>query len=175
MKVLSSWVSLVLAALVCGSVAGEEGQRIKYDEIVTLTAAVHVARQPNNDERLAVYFAIDNQYQVTLECGGQALVDIVKDDETTNVLVRSESLRVFPSKAFSYQLVHLVADHLKLPSGYDFVPQEYPSVEVICGVWNSLQYLPLEFCQKSNLEICNPDKISYFYLVKDYWLGSCRC
>ena len=174
MNTLSLWLSLVLATTLPGRVVSEELRGLKYNEDATLTATVHVARQPNK-EQLAVYLAIDNRYQNTIECGGQLLTAIAKGDETINLLIRFGNLRIFPSGAFSYPLVHLVADYLELPPGYDFVPQEYPIIKVSCRGWSYLQYLPLQFCQKSNLEMCNSDKVSYPYMIKKYWLGSCQC
>ena len=175
MNRLSLWLSLVLAAALYDRAVAVEVPQIGYHEDTILAATVHVIRQPGG-EQLAVYVAIDNQHIGTITCGGQLLTAIAKDDnKIVNLLVRFDNLRVFPSGAFSYPLVHLVADRLQLPSGYDYVAQEYPTIKVACRGWPSLQYLPQEFCHLSNLEMCSIDKVMYSYMIENYWLGACLC
>ena len=174
MNTLSLWLSLLLAALLCGRAVGEELRELKYHEDATLTAKVHVARQLDGGQ-LAVYLAIDNRYKNTIECGGQLLTAITKDDEKVNLLVRFGNLRIFPSGAFSHPLVYLVADRLELPSGYVYAAQDYPLIKVSCRGWSYLQYLHPRFCQQNKLEMCNGDKVSYPYMIDEYWLGSCPC
>ncbi len=174
MNTLSLWLVLVLAVIRPEHAAGEELRELKYNEDTTLAATVHVARQPDG-EQLAVYLAIDNRYKNTIECGGQLLTAIAKDGKTVNLLVRFGNLRVLPSGAFSYALVYLVADRPELPSGYVFVAQEYPSIKVSCRGWSYLQYLPAQFCWQHKLERCSADKVSYPYMIDEYWLGLCQC
>lgn len=174
MKTLSLWLSLVFAATLYDRAVGEELRELKYHEDATLTATVHVARQPDG-EQLAVYLAIDNRYKNTIECGGQLLTAVAKDDKTVNLLVHFGNLRVFPTGAFSYPLVYLAADRLELPPGYVYVVQDYPAIKVSCRGWSNLQHLPWKFCQRYQLEKCSGDKVSYPYMIDAYWLGLCQC
>lgn len=174
MNTLSLGLSLLLVVLLYDRAAGEELRELKYHEDATLTATVHVARQPG-EEQLAAYLAIDNRYKNTIECGGQLLTAITKDDKTVNLLVRFGNLRIFPSGAFPYPLVYLVADRFELPPGYVYVAQDYPAIKVSCRGWSNLQHLPWKFCQQYRLEKCSGDKVSYPYVIDAYWLGSCQC
>ena len=169
-----SLVALVLSALLGVRAAGEELRGLKYNEYTTLDAEVHVARQLD-EAQLAVYLSIDNRFKNTIVCGGQLLVAIEKDGKIVNLLLYFGSLRVFPSKAFSYPLVHLVGSRLELPPGYVFVAQEYPTIKVSCGGWSYLEYLHPKFCQQNEVATCNGDKVSYPYMIDAYWLGLCRC
>lgn len=174
MNTLSLWLSLVLAATLCGRAVGEKSNELDSHEYDNLEATVHVARQAK-DKQLAVYLAIDNHYQHTIECGGQLLTAIAKDSKTVNLLVRFGNLQVFPSGAFSYPLVYLVADQLALPEGYVFVAQDYPTIKANCRSWSYTQYLHPRFCRQSAVEMCSGDKVSYSYMIDEYWIGSCQC
>ncbi len=169
-----SWTVSVLSALLGVRAAGEELRELKYNENTTLAAEVHVARQPD-EALLAAYLSIDNRFKNTIECGGQLLAAIEKDGKIVNLLLRFGNLRVFPSEAFSYPLVHLVGSRIELPSGYVFVAQEYPPLKVSCRGWSYLQYLHPQFCQQNEVETCSGDKVSYPYMIDEYWLGLCRC
>ena len=167
----------VLLLLGSKTAVGEELSELAYHEDATLAAKVHVAQQPD-EQQLSVYLGIDNQFKNTIECGGQLLAEVEKDGRVINLLVRFGNLRVLPTRAFPYPLVHQVGGKMELPPGHVFVVREYPEIKVSCRGWDYHQYLHPEFCQQQrtlHVEMCSGDKVSYAYRRDNFWLGLCQC
>ena len=170
----SALVVLVLSSLLGVCAAAEELRELEYSEDTNLAAEVHVARHPA-EQTLAIYLSIDNRFKNTIECGGSCWPAIEQDGQIVNLLLRFGNLRVFPAEAYSYPLVHLVGSLISLPPGYVFVAQEYPPLKVSCRGWSYLQYLHPQFCRQKEIETCSADKVTYPYMVGEYWLGLCEC